>query len=198
MPSSVRQSSRDDAGQAARTVEQLAEVIAGGNLAASDMTAAFSAGSSDALQAIEKEFRAAQAAGQVDPRHAAQESQPTALRDAALNLLALGEGKASVFKLRQKQLDANDYGELILQETGKLNVGLGISVQQLVDGVQKRPTLDLADAPRDFLRDPDHARARRPDPGRVRAVRLALCRPQHPAPARQPATLDAASVRRRS
>ena len=64
-------------------------------------------------------------------------SNLAALRDAALDLLALGEGKASVFKLRQKQLDANDYGELILQETGKLNVGLGVSVQQLVDGVQK-------------------------------------------------------------
>ena len=68
--------SRDDAAQAARTVEQLAEVIAGGNLAASDMTAAFSAGSSDALEAIEKEFQRRAAAGQVDPRHAAQEYQP--------------------------------------------------------------------------------------------------------------------------
>jgi methyl-accepting chemotaxis protein len=51
-------------------------------------------------------------------------------------LLALGEGKTGVFKLRQKELDANDYGQLILDETRKLNVGLGISVQQLVSGVQ--------------------------------------------------------------
>jgi methyl-accepting chemotaxis protein len=42
-----------------------------------------------------------------------------------------------VFKIRQKELDASDYGDVILEETGKLNVGLGISVQQLVDGVQK-------------------------------------------------------------
>ena len=51
-------------------------------------------------------------------------------------MLNFGEGKTGVFKVRQKQLDANDYGRLILEETGKLNVGLGISVQQLVDGVQ--------------------------------------------------------------
>ena len=51
-------------------------------------------------------------------------------------MLALGEGKTGVFKLRQKELDANDYGQLTLDETRKLNVGLGISVQQLVDGVQ--------------------------------------------------------------
>jgi len=51
-------------------------------------------------------------------------------------LLALGEGKSGVFKLRQKELDANDYGQLVLDETRKLNVGLGISVQQLVSGVQ--------------------------------------------------------------
>jgi methyl-accepting chemotaxis protein len=34
-------------------------------------------------------------------------------------------------------LDATDFGETILEETRKLNVGLGISVQQLVDGVRK-------------------------------------------------------------
>jgi hypothetical protein len=59
-----------------------------------------------------------------------------ALTDAALKLLALGEGKTGVFKLRQRELDANDYGQIILEETRKLNVGLGTSVQQLVDGVQ--------------------------------------------------------------
>ena len=52
-------------------------------------------------------------------------------------MLALGEGKTGVFKVRQKELDADDYGQTILEETRKLNVGLGISVQQLVDGVQK-------------------------------------------------------------
>src|SRR6202011_5390744 len=48
----------------------------------------------------------------------------------------LGEGKTGVFKLRQKELDSNDYGQIVLDETRKLNVGLGISVQQLVSGVQ--------------------------------------------------------------
>ena len=60
-----------------------------------------------------------------------------ALGEAALKLLALGEGKTRVFKIRQQELDAADYGETILEETRKLNVGLGISVQQLVDGVRK-------------------------------------------------------------
>ena len=41
-----------------------------------------------------------------------------------------------MFKIRQKELDAADYGQTILDETRKLNVGLGISVQQLVDGVR--------------------------------------------------------------
>ena len=122
--------------QAARTVEQLAEVIASGNLAASNMTAAFSANSSEALEAIEKEFRATQQQVKSTLDMLPKSSSLAALRGATLNLQALGEGKASVFKLRQKQLDANDYGELILRETGKLNVGLGMSVQQLVDGVQ--------------------------------------------------------------
>ena len=54
-----------------------------------------------------------------------------------MDLLALGDGKTGVFKVRQQELDADDYGQTILEETRKLNVGLGISVQQLVDGVQK-------------------------------------------------------------
>ncbi|MHC2688381.1 methyl-accepting chemotaxis protein [Bradyrhizobium liaoningense] len=59
------------------------------------------------------------------------------LRETAEKLLALGTGKTGVFNLREKELDSVDYGQTILDETRKLNVGLGISVQQLVDGVQK-------------------------------------------------------------
>ena len=54
-----------------------------------------------------------------------------------MSLLALADGKTGVFKVRQQELDADDYGQTILEETRKLNVGLGISVQQLVDAVQK-------------------------------------------------------------
>jgi methyl-accepting chemotaxis protein len=126
----------DDATQVARTVEQLGNVIAAGNLAAADMTSALSANSSDTIEAVEKEFKQAgeRVKSNLDllPKNAATK----ALRDAAMKLLALGEGKDRVFKLRQKELDANDYGQTVLDESRKLNVGLGISVQQLVDGVQ--------------------------------------------------------------
>src|SRR6202022_2218396 len=128
--------SQDDAAQAARTVDQLGNVIASGNLMAAEMIAALSAGSSDTLDTIEKEFKATQAHVKSNLDLLPKNSGTTALRDAALRLLALGEGKTGVFKLRQKELDANDYGQIILDETRKLNVGLGISVQQLVDGVQ--------------------------------------------------------------
>jgi methyl-accepting chemotaxis protein len=127
--------SPDDATEAARTVEQLGDVIASGNLMASEMNAALSANSSGTLDAIEKDFKATRDRVKSD-LDLLPKSGATALKDAALKLLALGEGKTGVFKIRQKELDANDYGELILEETGKLNIGLGISVQQLVDGVQ--------------------------------------------------------------
>ena len=128
--------SQDDAAQAARTVDQLGNVIASGNLMAAEMIAALSAGSSDTLDTIEKEFKATQAHVKSNLDLLPKTSGTTALRDAALRLLALGEGKTGVFKLRQKELDANDYGQIILDESRKLNVGLGISVQQLVNGVQ--------------------------------------------------------------
>ena len=126
----------DDAAEAARTVEQLGNVISSSNLMASDMIAALSANGSDTLDAIEKEFKATQATVKSNLEMLPKNSGTKALAEAALKLLALGEGKAGVFKIRQKELDANDYGQIVLEETRKLNVGLGISVQQLVDGVQ--------------------------------------------------------------
>jgi methyl-accepting chemotaxis protein len=128
--------SPDDATQAARTVDQLGDVIASGHLMASEMIAALSAGSSDTLDTIEKQFKAAQTRVRSNLDMLPKNSGTSALRNATLQLLALGEGQNGVFTLRQKELDANDYGERILEETRKLDVGLGISVQQLVDGVQ--------------------------------------------------------------
>jgi methyl-accepting chemotaxis protein len=127
--------SPDDATDAARTVEQLGDVIASGNLMASEMNAALSANSSGTLDAIEKDFKATRDRVKSNLDLLPKSGAP-ALKAAALKLLTLGEGKTGVFKIRQKELDADDYGELILEETGKLNIGLGISVQQLVDGVQ--------------------------------------------------------------
>jgi methyl-accepting chemotaxis protein len=129
--------SSDDANEAAQTVLQLSNVIASGNLVAADLSAALSANTSDTLDDIEKEFK--QAAGRVRSN---LELLPTnqatrTLQDVATKMIALGEGKERIFKIRQKELDADDYGQTILEETRKLNVGLGISVQQLVDGVRK-------------------------------------------------------------
>jgi methyl-accepting chemotaxis protein len=129
--------STDDATAAARTVEQLGNVVASTNLMASDMTAALSANNSDVLEGIEKQFKETQSRVKSNLEQLPKNAGTKALSDAALKLLALGEGKTRVFKIRQQELDADDYGQTILEETRKLNVGLGISVQQLVDGVQK-------------------------------------------------------------
>jgi methyl-accepting chemotaxis protein len=127
---------QDDATEAARTVEQVGNVISSSNLMASDMMAALSADGSDTLDAIEKEFQQTQTRVKSNLDLLPKNGGTKALKEAALKLLALGEGKSSVFKVRQKELDANDYGQIVLDETRKLNVGLGVSVKQLVDGVQ--------------------------------------------------------------
>jgi methyl-accepting chemotaxis protein len=129
--------SSDDASQAARTVEQLGNVIASGNLMASNMAAALSANSSDTLEAIEKDFKETQARVKSNLEMLPKNAGAKALGDGAAKLQVLGQGKTGVFKIRMKELDAADYGETILEETRKLNVGLGISVQQLVDGVRR-------------------------------------------------------------
>ncbi|MCA6103123.1 methyl-accepting chemotaxis protein [Bradyrhizobium australafricanum] len=129
--------SADDATEAARTVGQISNVLAAGNLMAADMTAALSANSSETLDAIEAEFKAGRERVKSNLEDLPNNPAIVAVRDTASRLLVLGEGKTGVFKIRQKELDAIDYGQTILEETRKLNVGLGISVQQLVDAVQK-------------------------------------------------------------
>jgi methyl-accepting chemotaxis protein len=128
--------SQDDATKAQRTADQLGEIFSGGNLMAFNMMAALSATGSDTLEVIEKESRYAQTRVKSSLDLLPKTTAMNALREAASKLLALGDGKTGVFKVRQKELDVDDYGQLILEETRKLNVGLGISVQQLVDGVQ--------------------------------------------------------------
>jgi methyl-accepting chemotaxis protein len=142
--------SPDDAAKAALSVEQLSDVVASGHLMASEMIAALSAGSSDTIDAIEKEFKTVQARVKSELDSLAKSSANNALKDAALKLMTFGEGKTRVFKLRQKELDANDYGQIVLDETRKLNVGLGISVQQLVDGVQSETNASTWQARREI------------------------------------------------
>ena len=129
--------SAEDATGAAQTVGQLGNVVASGNLAAADMSAALSANTSDKLDDIQKEFKTAQGRLRSNLDLLPDNQGNKMLRDTAEKLLALGTGKTGVFNLREKELDSIDYGQTILDETRKLNVGLGISVQQLVDGVQK-------------------------------------------------------------
>ncbi|MHC2624507.1 methyl-accepting chemotaxis protein [Bradyrhizobium huanghuaihaiense] len=129
--------SAEDATEAAQTVGQLGNVVASGNLAAADMSAALSANTSDKLDDIQKEFKTAQGRLRSNLDLLPDNEGNKMLRATAEKLLALGTGKTGVFNLREKELDSIDYGQTILDETRKLNVGLGISVQQLVDGVQK-------------------------------------------------------------
>ncbi|UFZ03018.1 methyl-accepting chemotaxis protein [Bradyrhizobium ontarionense] len=128
--------STDDATAAARFVEQLGNVIASGNLIVAQMAAALSANDSDTLETIESQFKDALAQLKSNLELLPSGRSTKALHDAALKLAALGEGKGRVFKLREKELDASDYGQTVLEETRKLNVGLDISVQQLVEGVR--------------------------------------------------------------
>ncbi|GLR87140.1 methyl-accepting chemotaxis protein [Bradyrhizobium iriomotense] len=129
--------SADDATEAARTVAQISTVSANGNLMAADMMAALSANSSRTLEAIEKEFKTLRTRVQSNLEDLPNNTSITGMREAMQKLLAFGEGKTGVFKVRQQELDAIDYGQTILDETRKLNAGLGINVQQIVDGVHE-------------------------------------------------------------
>jgi methyl-accepting chemotaxis protein len=128
--------SPDDATAAARTVELLGNAISATNLIASDMTAALAAPSNEALEQIAASLQTAKQRATSSLDELGTDHGAATLKAVALKLLPLAEGKDGVFKLRQRELDSSDYGQLILDEFRKLNAGLGISVQNLVKGVQ--------------------------------------------------------------
>ena len=129
--------SQAEAIRAHKTADQLADIAASGNLMAFDMIAALSTNNGEVLEATGRDFRTAQARVKSNLEALPKTTAMRSVQNTTLSLLALADGKTGVFKVRQQELDADDYGQTILEETRKLNVGLGISVQQLVDGVQK-------------------------------------------------------------
>src|SRR5207237_7076953 len=108
--------SADDATEAARAVALISTVSANGNLMAADMMAALSANNSDTLEAIEKEFKATRDRVKSNLEDLPNMASMQAVRDTVQKLFAFGEGKSGVFKIRQKELDAIDYGQTILDE----------------------------------------------------------------------------------
>jgi hypothetical protein len=187
----------DGAAQTAQEVDQLGTVIADGNLMAFEMTAALSANSSDALEAIAKEFKITQQRVKSNLDLLPKNSDHAAVGDAALKLLALGEGKTGVFKICQKELDANDYGQVVLEETGKLNIGLGISVQQLVGGVQTETDASTLHARQEISLATSVMLALGALTFVASVLFVWLYVGRNPAADRQPAALDAAFVERR-
>jgi methyl-accepting chemotaxis protein len=129
--------SPDDANRSAQTVDEIGNIVASGNLAAAQMAAALSANSNDTLDTLVKDFKAAQGRIRSNLDQMSTSPRIAALQEASTKLLAFGDNKTGVFRLREKELDAIDYGQTVLEETRKLNVGLDISVQALVDGVRK-------------------------------------------------------------
>jgi methyl-accepting chemotaxis protein len=121
---------------ATRTAEQLSNVIADGNLLAADLMAAISASTAVSLDSVQKRFGAVQARLKSSLGAMDESGAGSKIKQAALKLMALGVGKAGIFEIRQKELDANDFGQLVLDETRKFNIGLAVSVKKLVEDVQ--------------------------------------------------------------
>jgi methyl-accepting chemotaxis protein len=127
---------QNDAMEAVRSVDLLGSVITDTNLMAADMTAALAAPNTETLSPLEEAFRGKKESVLYKMNSLKASGMDNAIRAPLEQIIALGEGKKSVFKVRQKEMDATEYGQLILEETGKLNRGLDMSVKRLVDDVR--------------------------------------------------------------
>lgn len=122
--------------RAMRAVDMLANLLADVNFAAASINEAASAVSGDKLSDLENIFSVTSDSIDNSLKSLNRRGDGDQMKEAATQLMALGNRRDGVFKLRQKELDAADYGKLILEETGKLNRGLEISIKRLVDDVQ--------------------------------------------------------------
>lgn len=132
--------SQNDALDAARAVDLLGNIITDGNLMASDMTAALAAQSSDALSTLQESFDSKKKNALYKLDSIKKGDAGETIREPLLKVVALADGKTGTFKVRQKEMDANEYGQLIVDETRKLNRGLEMSVKKLVEDVQSHTT----------------------------------------------------------
>ncbi|MBX9821198.1 methyl-accepting chemotaxis protein [Afipia birgiae] len=123
-----------DALKAMQGVDMLASLLADVNFAASNISAAASAANAETLSDQEYAFSVTQ--DSIDISLKALGRVGDKMKEAVAKMMAFGDKKTGVFKLRQKELDSADYGRLILEETGKLNRGLEMSIKRLVDDVQ--------------------------------------------------------------
>ena len=120
--------------RAMRGVDMLASLLADVNFAASTINAAASTNDADKLNDMEHIFSVTydsiegslKALGATGERMAADVKR----------MMSLGNMRDGVFRLRLKELDAAQYGKVTLEETAKLNHGLNMSIQRLVDDVQ--------------------------------------------------------------
>ena len=175
--------SADDATEAARTVSQVSTVSANGNLMAADMMAALSANSSDTLEAIEKEFKTTRDRVKSNLEDLPNIPSMDAVRDAVQKLFAFGEGKTGVFKIRQKELELHrlrpdHFGRDPQAQCRPRHQRAGARRRR----AERDQRVDLPGAPGDLARHHRNAGPGRAHSDRLGAVRLALCRPQHPAP----------------
>lgn len=128
--------SQTEALDASHQLDVLGEVIGGTNRVISDLMAVLASTSPTDIEAIEKAYLNQKA--RIDSDLTQLPDTPTIKRVQAATkaIFALGEGKGSVFQARNKELDAKEYGQLTLDETRKLNIGLASSVKMLIDDVQ--------------------------------------------------------------
>lgn len=140
--------SYNDAVEAILTVERLNNVVSSGNKMAADMMAALSAQNGESIEPLRLAFLKTREKAKPFLQFLAATAKQSQLNDAIVKLITFGEGKASIFKARQREVDAADYGQLILEETRKLNRGLGTSVGNLVADVQNETSTATHDARR--------------------------------------------------
>ena len=123
-----------------RSVEVLSNIVSAASSLSVDLNTALTTSSAENIAAAQKSYQ-----GRLERLNQLLDSLPQnesskALKAAIAQLLALGDGKNGAFQIRLKELDANVYGQLIVEETRKLNRGLEIGVKQLVEGVQAETT----------------------------------------------------------
>ncbi|WP_458758230.1 methyl-accepting chemotaxis protein [Afipia sp. TerB] len=132
--------------KAMRVIDTLGSLLADVNYAASNINGAALATATDKIEDLQHTFAVTKDSIDGSIKALSIDSSNSQIADGVKTLLAFGEGKTSVFKLRQKELDSADFGKLILEETRKLNIGLGMSVKQLTENVRKETNASTAEA----------------------------------------------------
>ncbi|HWW48810.1 MAG TPA: methyl-accepting chemotaxis protein [Xanthobacteraceae bacterium] len=128
--------SSETASQDMLVAESLTEIVSSSNLLVSQLLSAAATSEVESINVMKRKAEETITKLTSNTTILDQIKPDSGIPAAVEKLIKFADAKTGIFEARRKELDAVDYGQLIVNAARSLNIGLGVSVNKLVDNVR--------------------------------------------------------------